>query len=393
MVLPGAVETARLPKEFQEVKYIRSSGTQYIDTGVIPTVNTGARAVGYYATMANGDNIIIGASNATAFAGGKPFSIDPQPNLIYFPFGGFVPNSTDTLTITQSTNMVYEYTLNYKDSGIASVDDTQLTLPSRTSMTSKSLYLFCLNGNGTAGYFSSFTMMEMEITEGQEVIRHLIPCYRKSDTAIGLYDLVNGVFYTNAGTGTFAKGADVSDSGSSGELFEFTYSGNFTDNRDADGKGTVRLNTSGTLTVSNEPITIIAKLVGAGGGGVYVVGGIFYSASGGGGGIQDVQITLLPGTYEIVIGTGGAGFASSIAGNATGGTGGDTTAFGATSTGGTGASVKVPAIAVPGVGGTPNGENGRNGTTSGGSPNGGSSTSESASGNSGGDGYVELTFI
>ena len=33
--------------------------------------------------------------------------------------------------------------------------------------------------------------------------------YRKSDKVIGLYDVVNGVFYTNAGSGTFTKGADV----------------------------------------------------------------------------------------------------------------------------------------------------------------------------------------
>ena len=37
----------------------------------------------------------------------------------------------------------------------------------------------------------------------------LIPCYRKSDGEIGMYDLVNSVFYTNDGTGTFLKGNNV----------------------------------------------------------------------------------------------------------------------------------------------------------------------------------------
>lgn len=40
-------------------------------------------------------------------------------------------------------------------------------------------------------------------------VRNFIPCYRKSDNVIGLYDLVNDVFYTNNGTGIFLKGADV----------------------------------------------------------------------------------------------------------------------------------------------------------------------------------------
>lgn len=36
-----------------------------------------------------------------------------------------------------------------------------------------------------------------------------VPCYRKSDGEIGMYDTVSKTFYTNAGTGTFLKGADV----------------------------------------------------------------------------------------------------------------------------------------------------------------------------------------
>lgn len=37
----------------------------------------------------------------------------------------------------------------------------------------------------------------------------LIPCYRKSDGMIGAYDLVRGIFFTNAGTASFTKGPDV----------------------------------------------------------------------------------------------------------------------------------------------------------------------------------------
>lgn len=35
---------------------------------------------------------------------------------------------------------------------------------------------------------------------------NLVPCYRKSDGEIGLYDKVNDKFYTNQGTGEFLKG-------------------------------------------------------------------------------------------------------------------------------------------------------------------------------------------
>lgn len=45
--------------------------------------------------------------------------------------------------------------------------------------------------------------------DDNELVRDFIPCYRKSDGVIGLYDLVNDVFYTNLGTGQFTKGKNI----------------------------------------------------------------------------------------------------------------------------------------------------------------------------------------
>ena len=197
----------QLPTEYQEVEYIESSGTQYINTGVIPTVDTGVKVRGHFTSIQKDkDNIILGASDQTGFANGKPYSVDPWSDKVYFPFGGFAGDSTDTITITQTKNKQYEYTLNYMDSGKASVDTLQITLPTRTSVTSNALYLFCLNGNGTAGYYAHFALEYLQITQGTSVIHDYVPCYRKADNVAGLYDLVTGTFLTNAGSGTFAVG-------------------------------------------------------------------------------------------------------------------------------------------------------------------------------------------
>lgn len=198
---------SQLPTEYQEVEYIESSGTQYINTGVIPTVDTGVKVRGHFTSIQQDkDNIILGASDQTAFANGKPYSVDSYSDRVLFPFGGFAGDATDTITITQTKNTQYEYTLNYMNSGKASVDTQQITLPARTSMTSKAIYLFCLNGNGTAGYYSHFALEYLQITQGEIVIHDYVPCYRKADNVAGLYDLVTGTFLTNAGSGTFAVG-------------------------------------------------------------------------------------------------------------------------------------------------------------------------------------------
>lgn len=44
---------------------------------------------------------------------------------------------------------------------------------------------------------------------GTTKIGEFIPCYRKSDGVIGIYDRINETFYVNAGTGTLTKGSDV----------------------------------------------------------------------------------------------------------------------------------------------------------------------------------------
>ena len=48
-----------------------------------------------------------------------------------------------------------------------------------------------------------------KIYDNDNLVRDFVPCYRKADDEIGMYDMANGVFYTNAGTGTFLKGPDV----------------------------------------------------------------------------------------------------------------------------------------------------------------------------------------
>ena len=40
-------------------------------------------------------------------------------------------------------------------------------------------------------------------------VREMIPCYRKSDTVIWMYDLINNTFYTNAWSGSFLKWGNV----------------------------------------------------------------------------------------------------------------------------------------------------------------------------------------
>ena len=54
------------------------------------------------------------------------------------------------------------------------------------------------NSTGFKGKIYEFKLYDNDI-----LVRNFIPCYRKIDNVPGMYDVVNGVFYTNAGTDEF----------------------------------------------------------------------------------------------------------------------------------------------------------------------------------------------
>lgn len=57
--------------------------------------------------------------------------------------------------------------------------------------------------------FATGELYYLQIWEGKVKLYDFIPCYRKTDNVIGLYEQVNQVFYTNNGKGAFERGPDI----------------------------------------------------------------------------------------------------------------------------------------------------------------------------------------
>ena len=68
--------------------------------------------------------------------------------------------------------------------------------------------LFCgLDGGTDYVRYSKIKLYSCKIYNSYNIlVRNFIPCYRKSDNVIGLYDTYTQTFYVNNGTGTFIKG-------------------------------------------------------------------------------------------------------------------------------------------------------------------------------------------
>jgi len=201
----------RLPSEYQEVEYIQSSWTQRIDTwysyGWWWYLRIDAKFMFNSVPTSNSDFIywVIWRSSNNRFLWINYNSWNT------FQFASWTEYSTNigwTTWIIYDTMMKYEWwTMTMK------VNNSTLSISSTWNMyQGHSLPIFCRwdNWNQIYDYPSKIKLYSFKIyTSWTTLVRDFIPCYRKSDSVIWLYDLVNNQFYTNAWTGTFSKGNDV----------------------------------------------------------------------------------------------------------------------------------------------------------------------------------------
>lgn len=73
----------------------------------------------------------------------------------------------------------------------------------------KSLPIGILNNNGQKQYTSA-KLYSFRLTDNDILVRDMIPC-KAADGKIGMYDRKSGVFYGNAGSGTFIEGPGIGD--------------------------------------------------------------------------------------------------------------------------------------------------------------------------------------
>lgn len=218
-ILSGATvlwERTGLPAEYQEVEYLESTGTQYIDTGMV--LNNGC--------VITLDFLIADSAVNRIVYGWRRKGLFTQPYQAYITSNTrkirqiVVGRSADVDTYPQS----FEYDVRNKVL-MDSVDEHVLVNGIVTDCgpdfsNGKAFdengsseyhpYLFALNNAGRAVAISKDTRIYgYSVQYEGELLQSFVPCYRKIDKVAGMYDVVNGVFYTNDGTGEFTVGPDI----------------------------------------------------------------------------------------------------------------------------------------------------------------------------------------
>jgi hypothetical protein len=182
---------------YRRVKSITSTGTQYINTGIVPGATTAVEM--HFNTTNSG-------SKTTFFGAG---SYGSSNNYVFFPMDGvyyFRGSSIIPLLHEQGIEAFVSVSTNASDNFYMNLGGNTVTKTVGLTYTgSNPIGIF---GTGTGGEKSKLTVYSFKIWQDGKLVRDFVPVRGKD---VGLWDLVTSTFFGNAGTGVFAAGPDETD--------------------------------------------------------------------------------------------------------------------------------------------------------------------------------------
>lgn len=199
----GGGEPSEVPSGYTQLKYVESSGTQAINTGVAPTLETKLQIQGYYL----------------------------EGNQAYYPLGGCTnpPVAVCSVNAVGSNNAYNSFgnavdkMLNspyapFDEAPLHTIDKTQVVVVSAITKTlalnattmngslNTRICLFARGNDGNIERNSKCRIFRAKIWENGTLLRDFVPALENATEEVGMYDIVNNVFYRNVGTGVFVGG-------------------------------------------------------------------------------------------------------------------------------------------------------------------------------------------
>ncbi len=196
-----------VPGEYTQLEYLESSGSQYIDSGVVAADDVGISADFY--KKEPGDQVVVGGVSPSGQYISSMY-INSASNM-FLAWNGY-NNGWSSGGV--QLNKWYQTKLNLYNDRQSIVDGENyvvLNTPLGAS-DAYSLYLFALWWGDIGVAKNNFIgrVSNIKISKGNSLIRDFVPARRDSDSVLGMYDIVNHVFYVNQGSGEFVAGPSVS---------------------------------------------------------------------------------------------------------------------------------------------------------------------------------------
>ena len=201
----------RLPSGYTELEYINESGeNKYIDTGYFPNASR-TRIVTKVDFL--GEHLDQKLCNAGEWLKDlyqiqrlNDYDSDGRRNnnkirIYYYTRGSSSDYNTNTSFLEQDNPVYIDFNKNVLNIN----GNTVHSFTNKNTTTSTTLRIFYQDAVGN----NNMNLYYFRIYDNDTLVRDFIPAKRNSDNEVGLYDLVNDVFYTNSGTGTFTAGPEI----------------------------------------------------------------------------------------------------------------------------------------------------------------------------------------
>lgn len=207
LIESGSTQCSKLPIGYTEVEYITSeylsvslTDGAYILTNYYPTESTRI-VIDFQAKSTTAEHRrLFGAGHCCQNNIAYVFNMEQKYTASNREYT-YRCGSGSTWAHTNVPFDLERHTVDFNNNGIIYLDNTQIGQRQTTPFTtSYSLFLFTNNNNGSAGTTQFFIgrIYSCKMYESDTLIRDFVPCTRDSDSKVGLYDVVNDVFYTSA---------------------------------------------------------------------------------------------------------------------------------------------------------------------------------------------------
>lgn len=188
--------------QYQEVEYIANTGSSWINPNVAPAVNFSAKL--HMAAQDGNAEALFGIN----LEGSGQFRTEIFTNNNHYALYSIPSASTKEINHAVTFNELVDMTYS-QNSNSVSLTIYDITVTNSCSVLARqSCSFFRFKGSST--YYQKGRMNHAEIYNDGVLVRDMWSCYRLRDSVAGMWDKVSQTFFTNAGSGTFTVGGDVS---------------------------------------------------------------------------------------------------------------------------------------------------------------------------------------
>ncbi len=187
-----------IPSIYTRKNFIESTGTQYIDTGILASFSDNPKwtITAQETTTETSNKILIGNGNTGA------------PNFFGALSNGKWGVGTASSGFYANVNHTVKADITYNIDSTHCWGTVNNISYSRTASSTPSgnWTLFTGEASRSTEFNSHAKVWGATLTLNNVLVRDFVPVVRNTDNVAGMYDIVNDTFYTNAGTGSFVVG-------------------------------------------------------------------------------------------------------------------------------------------------------------------------------------------